>query len=63
MLVRAGEASTAVVHVTDACGGGAGIGLSIVRSVAEAHGGSVGVENLPLPDGGTGCRFTLTLPA
>ncbi|WP_277212076.1 sensor histidine kinase [Isoptericola croceus] len=42
--------------------GGAGIGLSIVRSVAEAHGGSVTVRNTTLPDGGRGCRFTLTLP-
>ncbi|NNU27279.1 ATP-binding protein [Isoptericola sediminis] len=39
--------------------GGAGIGLSIVRSVAEAHGGAVTVENV---DDGRGCRFTLTLP-
>ncbi|MCK0118443.1 HAMP domain-containing histidine kinase [Isoptericola sp. S6320L] len=43
-------------------GGGAGIGLSIVRSVAEAHGGRVDVDNVVLPDGGRGCRFTLTLP-
>ncbi len=82
-----GAASTAVVQVTDRCGGipaddlrrvfdagwrgtaartpgggGAGIGLSIVRSVADAHGGSIAVENVALPDGGTGCRFTLTLP-
>lgn len=82
-----GRASTAVVQVTDGCGGipaddlqrvfdagwrgtaartpgggGAGIGLSIVRSVADAHGGIVAVENVTLPDGGTGCRFTLTLP-
>ncbi|GAA1721903.1 hypothetical protein GCM10009809_16970 [Isoptericola hypogeus] len=83
--------TTAVVQVTDACGGipeadlprlfdagwrgtparspgapggaGAGIGLSIVREVAEAHGGGVAVQNVALPDGGRGCRFTLTLPA
>nr|WP_281359105.1 HAMP domain-containing sensor histidine kinase [Isoptericola chiayiensis] len=80
-------AGTAVVQVTDGCGGipdgdlsrvfeagwrgtaartpgsgGAGIGLSIVRSVAEAHGGTVEVANVALPDGGHGCRFTLTLP-
>lgn len=80
-------AGTAVVQVTDGCGGipdgdlprvfeagwrgtvartpgsgGAGIGLSIVRSVAEAHGGAVEVANVALPDGGHGCRFTLTLP-
>ncbi|GAB2498412.1 hypothetical protein GCM10027063_42420 [Promicromonospora xylanilytica] len=41
-------------------GGGAGLGLSIVRGVAEAHGGTAGADNLP---GGAGCRFTLRLPA
>ncbi|WP_278236027.1 HAMP domain-containing sensor histidine kinase [Isoptericola sp. AK164] len=43
--------------------GGAGIGLSIVRSVAATHGGGVEVHNVELADGGGGCRFTLTLPA
>jgi two-component system OmpR family sensor kinase len=28
-------------------GGGAGLGLSIVAAVAEAHGGSVGLESKP----------------
>jgi two-component system sensor histidine kinase MprB len=37
---------------------GSGLGLSIVRQVAEQHGGSVGVENAP--DGGA--VFTLRLP-
>jgi signal transduction histidine kinase len=36
---------------------GAGLGLAIVRGVAEAHGGSAAVANRP-----GGCRFTLTLP-
>ncbi|RPF32087.1 cell wall metabolism sensor histidine kinase WalK [Streptomyces sp. TLI_185] len=31
----------------DAPGGGAGLGLSIVAAVAEAHGGSVGLESRP----------------
>jgi two-component system OmpR family sensor kinase len=31
----------------DAPGGGAGLGLSIVAAVAEAHGGSVGLESKP----------------
>lgn len=38
--------------------GGAGLGLAIVRGVAEAHQGSVRVENT-----GAGCRFELRLPA
>jgi two-component system sensor histidine kinase MprB len=37
---------------------GTGLGLTIVRQVAEQHGGTVGVENAP--DGGA--RFTLVLP-
>lgn len=38
--------------------GGAGIGLAIVKSIVEAHGGTVGAENR----GGKGSRFTVTLP-
>jgi PAS domain S-box-containing protein len=37
---------------------GLGIGLSICRSILEAHGGEINCENLPV-----GARFTLTLPA
>lgn len=39
-------------------GAGAGLGLSIVRSIAHAHGGTVGVESKP----GEGATFTLNLP-
>ncbi|GGU95663.1 sensor histidine kinase [Streptomyces filipinensis] len=39
-------------------GGGAGLGLSIVAAVAEAHGGTVGLESSP---GST--TFTVRLPA
>jgi signal transduction histidine kinase len=39
--------------------GGAGLGLAIVRAVAEAHGGSVAVDDSDLG----GARFTVRLPA
>jgi K+-sensing histidine kinase KdpD len=38
---------------------GTGLGLTIVRQVAEQHGGAVRVENAA----GGGARFTLDLPA
>jgi two-component system OmpR family sensor kinase len=34
------------------------LGLSIVRAIAEAHGGRVGVVSRP----GEGATFTITLP-
>jgi signal transduction histidine kinase len=37
---------------------GSGLGLWIVRTIAEAHGGSVGVESAP----GRGATFTVRLP-
>jgi two-component system, LuxR family, sensor kinase FixL len=36
---------------------GMGVGLSISRTIVEAHGGQIGVE--PNPEGGTIFRFTL----
>jgi two-component system, OmpR family, sensor kinase len=42
---------------TEASGGGAGLGLSIVAAVTEAHGGTVGLESRP---GST--TFTVRLP-
>jgi signal transduction histidine kinase len=39
-------------------GGGAGLGLAIVRGIVDAHGGTVAVRNVS-----RGCRFTVELPA
>ena len=38
---------------------GAGLGLAIVRAIAEAHGGAVELERAPSGDGAT---FTITIP-
>lgn len=40
--------------------GGSGLGLSIVRTIVDAHGGTVVVTNNP--DGSQGARFIVTLP-
>jgi len=37
---------------------GSGLGLSLVRHITDAHGGSINVDSIP----GKGSRFTLTLP-
>jgi signal transduction histidine kinase len=49
------RASDSLVHDTK----GSGLGLSLVRHIMDAHGGSVEVESAP----GAGSTFTLSLPA
>ena len=72
---------TAILRVTDSCGGipaadlsrvfdqlwrgdparstkGAGLGLAIARGLVDAHGGTIGVANVP-----GGCEFTVRLPS
>ncbi|MFM2077533.1 MAG: hypothetical protein RJA49_1423 [Actinomycetota bacterium] len=39
--------------------GGSGLGLSIAKSIVEAHGGRIAVTTAP----GQGCRFRIALPA
>jgi two-component system phosphate regulon sensor histidine kinase PhoR len=41
---------------------GSGIGLALVKHIAEAHGGKVQVQS-PVGDSGRGCAFELVLPA
>jgi signal transduction histidine kinase len=38
--------------------GGSGLGLSIARSIAVAHGGTISVQSVP----GSGSRFAVRLP-
>jgi heavy metal sensor kinase len=45
--------------ITGAMGSGAGLGLSIAKSIAEAHGGSLALEN----SDSNGTTFTVTLSA
>jgi signal transduction histidine kinase len=47
------------LHAGDGTVGGSGLGLNVVRSLAERHGGTTYVTEAP---GGTGARFVLVLP-
>jgi len=40
---------------------GTGLGLALVKRLAEQHGGTVQLDSTGIP--GEGCRFTITLPA
>ena len=48
-----------IAHPETKAASGLGLGLHVVRSLAEAQGGTVEVESLP----GKGSRFRLLLPA
>jgi signal transduction histidine kinase/CHASE2 domain-containing sensor protein len=57
-LTRIFEKFYRVPRVQDADVPGAGLGLALVREVAELHGGAVSVKSEP----GSGSTFTLTIP-
>lgn len=60
MLPRIFEMFTQVDSSTNRAQGGLGIGLSVVKRIAELHGGSVDARS---GGPGTGSEFTLRLPA
>ena len=53
-----GNGATGAGRAAGPLGAGAGLGLAIVRGIAEAHSGTVRVDNV-----GSGCRFLVELPA
>jgi signal transduction histidine kinase len=59
VLPRAFEPFTSGPAPQNGTGQGAGLGLAIVRAIAQAHGGQATAENPP----GGGARVTLRLPA
>jgi CheY-like chemotaxis protein len=60
LLPRVFDMFTQAVRTPDRSEGGLGIGLTLVKSLVEAHGGSVRAESEGI---GKGSRFTLCLPA
>ena len=49
-------------HAGETRARGSGIGLALVKHIAESHGGRVRVES-PIAEGGRGSAFTLSIPA
>jgi two-component system phosphate regulon sensor histidine kinase PhoR len=49
-------------HAAETRARGSGIGLSLVKHIAESHGGRVSVES-PIAEGGRGSAFTISIPA
>lgn len=56
--LRPGDAETMLQPPGERGGDEAGLGLSLSRRSVEAHGGALGVRDVP----GTGCVFTIELP-
>jgi PAS domain S-box-containing protein len=59
LVARAFDLFAQAERTSDRASGGLGLGLALVRSLVELHGGTVACES---PGPGLGSRFTVTLP-
>lgn len=59
LVARAFDLFAQAERTSDRTSGGLGLGLALVKSLVELHGGSVACES---PGPGRGSRFTVTLP-